>query len=178
MTSSTQNQPSPTEVSSLSLAEPAVIRAIELVWREAALLDSKDYLAWQNLYADDAVYVVPVERDATEFEDVLNMVYDDKRMRELRVQRMTEGYAIAAVDAATTVRTVSRFAAQAHGDGHVALRAAQVLIAYKRGSYDIWAGDVDYVIRFGDSPEDDQIVRKVVRLIDTAEAVPAAGFLL
>ncbi|SDK67578.1 3-phenylpropionate/cinnamic acid dioxygenase, small subunit [Nocardioides sp. YR527] len=162
----------------LSVADPRVVRAIELVWREAAVLDAKDYETWQALYSDDAVYVIPIDRDAESFDDILNMVYDDARMRRLRVARMTEGFAIAAVDAATTVRTVSRFVPAAVSDEEVSLRAAQVLVAYKRGSHDLWAGEVDHVIRLGATPEEDRIVRKVVRLVDADDAVPAAGFLL
>lgn len=161
-----------------SVTDPRVVRAIELIWREAALLDAKDYETWQSLYAEDGVYVIPVDRDAESFDDILNMVYDDARMRALRVTRMTGGYAIAAVDAATTVRTVSRFVPSSVSDQEIALRAGQILVAYKRGRHDLWAGDVDYVVRLGEQPADDRLVRKVVRLVDADEAVPAAGFLL
>ncbi|TNM37493.1 hypothetical protein FHP29_16895 [Nocardioides albidus] len=162
----------------LSITDPRVIRAIELVWREATLLDAKDYHAWEALYADDGIYVVPIDRDADSFDDRLNMVYDDARMRSMRVVRMTEGFAIAAVDAATTVRTVSRFVPTTVTDDEVSLKAAQILVAFKRGRHDFWAGDVDYVVRLGADAGADRLVRKVVRLIDAEGAVPAAGFLL
>lgn len=155
-----------------------VARAIELIWREAELLDGKQYHAWQELYTDDAHYVVPIDRGADDFDNTLNMVYDDARMRGMRVVRMTEGYAIAAVDAAITTRTVSRFVPEHVADDEVHLRAAQILVAYKRGRHDIWAGDVEYRIRLGAIPSDDRIARKVIRLIDSEDAVPAAGFLL
>ncbi|MGA6204254.1 aromatic-ring-hydroxylating dioxygenase subunit beta [Nocardia testacea] len=155
-----------------------VARAIELIWREAELLDRKEYHAWQELYTADAHYVVPIDRGAEDFDNTLNMVYDDARMRGMRVVRMTEGYAIAAVDAAVTARTVSRFVPEHIADDEVHLRAAQILIAYKRGRHDIWAGDVEYRIRLGAAPTDDRIARKVIRLVDSEDAVPAAGFLL
>ncbi|MEB3367297.1 aromatic-ring-hydroxylating dioxygenase subunit beta [Saccharopolyspora mangrovi] len=158
-----------------ALGDVRVSRAIELVWREADLLDRKDYATWQGLYADDGVYVIPIDHDAEQFDDVLNMVYDDRRMRRLRVNRMTEGYAIAAVDSATTVRTVSRFVPTAVTDTEVSVRAAQVLVAYKRGKHDLWAADVDYTVRLG---AEDTIARKVIRLVNSEDAVPAAGFLL
>lgn len=161
-----------------ALDDVRVSRAVELVWREADLLDRKDYVTWQELYAEDGVYVVPIDRDAEEFDDVLNMVYDDRRMRRLRVNRMTEGYAIAAVDSAITVRTVSRFVTTEVTDSAVSLRAAQVLVAYKRGTHDLWAADVDYTVRLGADPAQDTLVRKVVRLVNSEDAVPAAGFLL
>lgn len=155
-----------------------VARAVDLVWREAELLDRKDYAAWNNLFTDDGVYVIPIDRDTEDFAGRLNMVYDDARMRRLRVHRMTEGYAIAAVDAARTVRIVSRFVPQDVSDREVTLRSAQVLIAYKRGQHHIWAADLVHRIRLSADPATDRIALKVVRLVDSDEAVPAAGFLL
>jgi 3-phenylpropionate/cinnamic acid dioxygenase small subunit len=161
-----------------TLADPRVLRGIELAWREADLLDRKEYEAWNALYAEDGHYVIPIDPDTTDFDNTLNMVYDDARMRGMRVTRMTEGYAIAAVDSATTARTVSRFVPVEVSDTEVVLRASQVLVAFKRGRHDLWAGDVEYRIRLGAAPAEDLIVLKVVRLVDSESAVPAAGFLL
>lgn len=160
------------------LGDVRVSRAIELVWREADLLDRKEYDAWNALYAEDGHYIIPIDPTTTDFDNTLNMVYDDARMRGMRVTRMTEGYAIAAVDSATTTRTVSRFIPVEVSDAEVVLRASQVLVAYKRGRHDLWAGDVEYRIRLGSTPTEDLIVLKVVRLVDSEAAVPAAGFLL
>lgn len=165
-----------TDTITVPLTDVRVARAVELVWREAELLDRKDYLVWQELYTDDARYVVPIDPDTEDFAGTLNMIYDDARMRAMRVTRMTEGYAIAAVDAARTVRTVSRFVPESVTDTEVVLRSAQVLIAYKRGRHDIWAADVRHRVRLSSSG--DRIAEKVVRLVDSEDAVPAAGFLL
>ncbi|MGW8374832.1 aromatic-ring-hydroxylating dioxygenase subunit beta [Streptomyces sp. ODS28] len=165
-----------------ALDDPRVLRAIALVWHEAALLDGAAYEEWQELYAEDAHYVIPLDApaqgcpEARDFADALNMVYDDARMRRMRVARMTEGYAIAAVDAARTVRTVSRFVPEQISDTGVVLRSAQVLVAYKRGRHDLWAAEVTHRIRLAE--DGDRIALKVVRLADGEDAVPAAGFLL
>lgn len=158
------------------LADPCVTRAVELVWREADLLDRKEYGTWQELYTHDGLYIIPIDAETEDFENTLNMVYDDARMRQMRVARMTEGYAIAAVDAARTVRTVSRFVPVEVFEDEVTLRSAQVVVAYKRGNHDVWAAEVTHRIRL--SEQGDRIALKVVRLIDSEEAVPAAGFLL
>ncbi|MEV5541460.1 aromatic-ring-hydroxylating dioxygenase subunit beta [Saccharopolyspora shandongensis] len=161
----------------ISTTDPRVVRSIELVWREAELLDRKDYVTWNGLYTEDGHYIIPIDPQTEDFADSLNMVYDDARMRQMRVTRMIEGYAIAAVDAARTVRTVSRFVPESVSDDEVVLRSAQILIAYKRGHHDIWAGDLVHRIRLSPTGED-RIVQKVVRLVDSEDAVPAAGFLL
>ena len=167
-----------TDPAATSLADPRVLRGIELAWREADLLDRKEYDAWNALYAEDGHYVIPIDPTTTDFDNTLNMVYDDARMRAMRVTRMTEGYALAAVDSATTTRTVSRFVPVQVSDAEVVLRASQVLVAFKRGRHDLWAGDVEYRIRLGSAPAEDLIVLKVIRLVDSEAAVPAAGFLL
>ncbi|QFU89805.1 aromatic-ring-hydroxylating dioxygenase subunit beta [Amycolatopsis sp. YIM 10] len=159
--------------------DPRVARAIDLIWREAALLDRGEYSAWNALYTEDGFYVIPIDPGTDDFAGTLNMVYDDARMRQMRVNRMTEGYAIAAVDAARTVRTVSGFVPESVSDVDVVLRSAQVLIAYKRGSHDIWAADVTHRVRLSPTgPAGDRIVLKVVRLVNSEDAVSAAGFLL
>jgi 3-phenylpropionate/cinnamic acid dioxygenase small subunit len=163
----------------ISVTDPRVARAIELVWREAELLDRKEYVTWNGLFIDDGIYVVPIDPETEDFAATLNMVYDDARMRQMRITRMTEGYAIAAVDAARTVRTVSRFVPEAVSDEEVVLRSAQVLIAFKRGRHDVWAADLVHRIRLSaDGPAADRIALKVIRLVDSEEVVPAAGFLL
>jgi 3-phenylpropionate/cinnamic acid dioxygenase small subunit len=163
----------------ITLTDMRVLRAVELIWREADLLDRKQYEAWNELYTADGHYIVPIDAETEDFDNTLNMVYDDARMRGMRVTRMIEGYAIAAVDAARTIRTVSRFVPTSVDDDQVVLRSAQVLIAYKRGRHDIWAAEVEHRVRLAaEGPAGDRIVRKVVRLVDSEGAPPAAGFLL
>lgn len=163
----------------ISVADPRVVRAIELIWREAELLDRKDYLAWNSLYSDDGHYVIPIDPDTDDFAGALNIVYDDARMRRLRVDRIVGGYAISATDSAKTVRTVSRFVPESVSDDEVVVRSAQVLVAYKRDNHDLWAADMVHRVRLSaEGPAGDRIVLKVVRLVDSEEAIPAAGFLL
>lgn len=159
-------------------SDPRVRRAIDLVWHEATLLDRRQYHDWERLFTSEGRYVVPIDTDTRDFDDKLNMIYDDAQMRSMRVVRMTEGYAIAAVDSARTCRTVSRFTVDDASDEAVTLRSSQILVAYKRDHHDIWAAEVEHRIVLGEVPTRDRIQLKVVRLIDADAVVPAAGFLL
>jgi 3-phenylpropionate/cinnamic acid dioxygenase small subunit len=158
------------------LADSRVQRAIELVWQEAALLDAKDYEAWLGLYTDDAYYVIPIDPRTEDFEDTLNMVYDDARMRRMRVTRLVEGYSISAVDSARTVRTVSRFTVTSVSDTEVTLRSAQVLVSFKRGTHAVLGADLEHHITL--TTTGGRISRKVVRLVNSDAAVNASGYLL
>ncbi|MGH8407772.1 MAG: aromatic-ring-hydroxylating dioxygenase subunit beta, partial [Pseudomonas sp.] len=54
-------------------------QAIEFIWREAELLDHKDYVQWAALWSESGRYVVPIDPDTDDFEANLNYAYDDAR---------------------------------------------------------------------------------------------------
>lgn len=163
----------------LFLTDERVLRAIQLIWHEAALLDRKDYPAWEQLFTDDAHYIIPIDPDTEDFENSLNMVYDDQRMRHLRVERMIQGYAPSAVAAATTARVVSRFELLDVSDEEVVLRSSQIVTAHKRHTTDTVGADLTHHIRLGQgADEPDRIARKVARLINSEDAVKASGYLI
>ena len=151
-------------------------RAIEFIWREAELLDRRDYRAWLELWDASGFYVVPIDPDTTDYAATLNYAYDDHDMREKRVQRMTSGYSASASDAARTVRTVSRFTLSSDSADIVEVKSAQVIVAYKRGISTIFAADLTHRISMANG--EPRLVEKVIRLIDSTEALSAIGFLL
>ncbi|MFD4507363.1 aromatic-ring-hydroxylating dioxygenase subunit beta [Streptomyces sp. NPDC058457] len=160
----------------IPLDDPAALAAVSLIWREAHLLDSRRYEEWDGLWAEGGEYVVPIDREATDFADRLNLVYDDDRMRRMRVERLTGGFSISAAAAARTVRTVSRFVVTGREEDAIEVSAAQILVGYKREETFVLAADVTHRIVFpGDGP---RIARKIVRLVNSEDAVTASGFLL
>lgn len=156
--------------------DPRVLRAIELVWREATLLDDKHYPAWEELFTDEALYIVPIDPETEDFASSLNMIYDDKRMRSMRVERMMQGYAPSAVAAARTARVVSRFVVESVSDESVTVRSAQLLSAFKRNDFQTIGADLTHTIALSD--DGDRIAQKVARLLNSEDAVNAAGFLI
>lgn len=158
------------------LADPRVGRAIELIWREAQLLDAKDYRAWETLWAEEGRYVIPVDPDTEDFESSLNMVFDDSRMRRMRITRLVEGYSMSAVASARTVRTLSRFTVEKLDGETVTLRSAQVLVGFKRDKFQMLGADVTHRIRLTD--DGGLIELKLIRLVNSDSAVNASGFLL
>ncbi|WP_180730726.1 aromatic-ring-hydroxylating dioxygenase subunit beta [Paraburkholderia sp. PGU19] len=157
-------------------SQQTLARAIEFIWREAEMLDRRDYRAWLDLWDASGFYVVPIDPQATDFAATLNYAYDDQHMRELRVQRMVSGYSASASDAARTVRTVSRFTLTSDAADVVEVKSAQVIVAYKRGVSTIFAADLTHKISFASG--EPRLVEKVIRLIDSTEALSAIGFLL
>ena len=151
-------------------------RAIEFIWREAELLDRRDYQAWLDLWEPTGFYVVPIDPATTDYAATLNYAYDDHDMREKRVQRMTSGHSASATDAARTVRTVSRFTLSNDSADLIEVKSAQVVVAYKRGVSTIFAADLTHKISIASG--EPRLTEKVIRLIDSTEALSAIGFLL
>ncbi|MES2259375.1 MAG: aromatic-ring-hydroxylating dioxygenase subunit beta [Pseudomonadota bacterium] len=151
-------------------------RAIAFVWREAELLDRKDYAAWGALWSEDGHYIVPIDPDSTDYASQLNYVYDDARMRRLRIERLTSGHSMSAADSAHTVRTVSRFTLGQVEDDVVEVHSAQLLAAYKRGTLTMFAANLTHRIRF--TADGARLQQKVVRLINSHDTLNALGFLL
>lgn len=172
---SAQTKETVTEVANW-LGDERLQRAISLIWHEAALLDAKDYLTWQELYTAEATYVIPIEPDTEDFSSSLNMVYDDDRMRRMRVERMMQGFSPSAVAAAKTIRTISNFRVVSISDDEVAVKSNQTVVAYKRNHFDTNAGELTHRVAL--RPDGDRIVTKVVRLLNSEDAVNASGYLL
>ncbi len=55
---------------------------------EARLLDARDYDAWNRLFTDDAYYWVPLQHDQPDGIDHTSHMYEDKLLRELRIERL------------------------------------------------------------------------------------------
>ena len=45
-------------VAPVATSDSRVVRAIDLIAREAELLDRKDYKTWQDLYTSEALYII------------------------------------------------------------------------------------------------------------------------
>jgi len=155
----------------------ALGQAVAFIWAEAELLDRKAYTDWAALWHEDGKYVVPIDNAADDdFASRLNYVYDDARMRQLRIERLTSGHSMSAADAAHTVRTVSRFRLVSQTGSVVQVNSAQVVVGYKRGKHTLYAADVTHRIDLGgDTPH---LLQKVIRLVNGADSLSAIGFLL
>jgi 3-phenylpropionate/cinnamic acid dioxygenase small subunit len=61
---------------------------IDFVVNEARLLDSKCYDEWNALFTDDAYYWVPLAPDQEDGVNHTSHLYEDKLLRELRIERL------------------------------------------------------------------------------------------
>jgi 3-phenylpropionate/cinnamic acid dioxygenase small subunit len=150
--------------------------AVEFVWREADLLDNRDYSSWLALWTEAGRYVIPIEPESDDLAASLNIAYDDKGMREARVNRLCSGQAMSASPAARTARTVSRFRLLSAGKGAIELRCAQHLVEHRRDRTRLLAAQVTYRLVRG--PAGLALDEKIVNLINADEALFGIGYLL
>jgi 3-phenylpropionate/cinnamic acid dioxygenase small subunit len=67
---------------------PTDAELIRLVYREARLIDQGQYEDWYALYDDDALYWVPLRPDQEDGVREPAILYEDKMLLRLRVDRM------------------------------------------------------------------------------------------
>jgi 3-phenylpropionate/cinnamic acid dioxygenase small subunit len=165
-------------MSTATMTETAISleEATRFIWAEADMLDRLDYKPWLPLWTRDGRYTIPVEHDADDFENQLNVAHDDEEMRQARVKRLLSGFSMSAAPPARTVRTISRFVVTGEGEGRIDLRAAMVLVEYKYERTRVLAADVTY--RLVREEGAIKLDRKVVRLANCDEYLHGIGYLL
>ncbi|MCW5622628.1 MAG: nuclear transport factor 2 family protein [Burkholderiales bacterium] len=61
---------------------------IELVYREARLIDEKRFDEWYALFSEDGVYWVPLSPEQPDGIDNASLAYEDKLLLRLRIERL------------------------------------------------------------------------------------------
>lgn len=79
----------------MNAAVPAREDLIDLVVREARLLDDRRYDEWNALFADDAIYWIPLAPDQADGTQHTSHLFEDKLLRELRIERLKSARAYA-----------------------------------------------------------------------------------
>lgn len=150
--------------------------AIVFIWHEADLLDHAEYAEWLALWTADARYVVPIEPGCQDFENALNWAYDDHALRLKRVERLTSGQSVSASPVARTIRSLSRFRMLDTAPERCTLRCAQIITEYRRGRELTYTANVSFELaRDGAGLK---IKRKIVRLINSPDALNGIGYIL
>jgi 3-phenylpropionate/cinnamic acid dioxygenase small subunit len=62
-------------------------RGVELVYREARLIDEQRYDEWYDLFTDDARYWMPLTRNQPDGDTHTSLFYEDKLLLKVRIER-------------------------------------------------------------------------------------------
>ncbi len=146
------------------------------VWAEADMLDHHEYGAWLDLWSPAGTYIVPIDPEATDFDNTLNYAHDNTAMRSARVARLTSGESVSTQPMARTVRNVSRLRVLSDDGATVVLRGVQDLHEFRKTHRHQYTADVTWTM--ARNGEGWRIERKVLRLINSTDALAGIGFIL
>jgi 3-phenylpropionate/cinnamic acid dioxygenase small subunit len=170
-------------------AERTVVsRYTEFLLDEAELLDARRLEEWTSLFADDAVYWLPMDPGQVAPGDGLNIIYDDRPRLLDRVSRLNSGLAFSDEPHSATSHTLSparlldgRQAEAAAGGrvllpGERAVGARCVIGRARQGRVDTFHARVRWVLR--DSGDSLLIAMKRIDLLNAQDPLPVLTFLL
>ena len=144
--------------------------------QEADLLDQGEFHEWLTLWQPQGMYIIPVDRQTTDFANALNYAYDNQAMREKRVHRLYSGESISTTPRARTIRMIGRHRLIEASDQRVEIRCAQFLYEYRKGKEHHYVADLSYTL----VPQGERflIAQKVVRLINADDYLHSIGYIL
>ena len=118
----------------------------EFLSTEADMLDHREYQDWLKLWQPDGLYIVPVDVNADDYKNALNVAYDNEHMRQLRVERLEGGEAVSTAVAMPTVRSISAVRIINASDDEVTVRCSYMLYKNKAGDLRPYPAKAEFVL--------------------------------
>lgn len=119
----------------------------QFLYHEAWLLDQGRLDEWLGLFTADATYWIPLQANQVDPLTTSSIVYDDRRLLEVRVRQFQHPRAHARVPAPRTVHQVGNVRV-VEADGHdVRVDSTLVLVEYRRERQRVWAALVEHRLR-------------------------------
>jgi benzoate/toluate 1,2-dioxygenase beta subunit len=119
----------------------------QFLYHEAWLLDHGRLDEWLGLFADDALYWIPLQANQSDPLTASSIVYDDRRLLEVRVRQFQHPRAHARTPVPRTVHQVSNVhVLEAEGD-ELRVASTLVLLEYRRERQRVWGALVEHRLR-------------------------------
>lgn len=155
------------------LPDPEILSFLHL---EARLADESRYSEWEMLWADDAVYRVPMHPDDDPC-TTLAYINDNRQRIKSRVAQLNTGNRHSQTPPSVMRRTLSNSEVVDSSADTITVESNFALFEY-RFRQRFWAGRVTHVVRRSTSSSDLWLVAKIVNLIDAGGAVDTLAFLI
>jgi 3-phenylpropionate/cinnamic acid dioxygenase small subunit len=119
----------------------------QLLYHEAWLLDHGRLDEWLGLFTDDATYWIPLQASQSDPLTASSIVYDDRRLLEVRVRQFQHPRAHARTPAPRTVHQISNVhVLEAEGD-ELRVASTLVLLEYRHERQRVWGALVEHRLR-------------------------------
>lgn len=117
---------------------------------EARLLDERRFDQWLALFVDDGWYWVPIEEGQQSPRDTVSLMYDDRRMLEARVRRLSSGDRLHAQQPPSrTSHIVANLTVEQHDprNGEYTVRSKFQMVEHRRDKQRLFAGTYTHQLR-------------------------------
>jgi 3-phenylpropionate/cinnamic acid dioxygenase small subunit len=129
-------------------ADIELSREIEqFLYREAWLLDHGRLDEWLGLFTGDATYWIPLQANQANPLTTSSIVYDDRRLLEVRVRQFQHPRAHARIPAPRTVHQVGNVRVVEAGAPDVRVGSTLVVVEYRRERQRVWGALVEHRLR-------------------------------
>lgn len=135
------------------------------LYREADLLDRREYETWYDLFTEDGLYWVPIGDEADDPARGVSVAFDDHRRLGDRIAWMNTGDVYSHQPPSVTQRMISNVMVWPIDDHTALSRSAFTLHAYRRGTTDTFVGRYEHVLGMDDGRPTTIRLKKTV-LID------------
>ena len=135
------------------------------LYEEAALLDGGRLAEWLALFTDDATYWVPLEPGQSDPLTTASIVYDDRRLLEIRVRQFTHPRAHARIPAPRTVHQVGNVRVLEDDGRELRVGSTLVMVEFRAERQRTWGATVEHRLRR--TPEGLRIAAKRVDLVNS-----------
>jgi len=119
----------------------------EFLYQEAWLLDQGRFDEWLELYTDDATYWIPLQADQSDPLTTSSIVYDDRRLLEVRVRQFQHPRAHARVPVPRTVHQVGNVRVIESDGRDVRVSSTLCLVEFRRERQRVWGARVEHRLR-------------------------------
>lgn len=127
-------------------ARPSPAEAEAFLLHEARLLDEARYDDWLRLFTEDAWYWVPSQWGQESPFDTVSLIYDDRRLLETRVRRLSNPHLHAQEPPARSSRIVANVMVE-EADGAPVVRSKLLLTEFRRDRQRVFAGTAFHRLR-------------------------------
>ena len=119
----------------------------QFLYHEARLLDTGQLEAWLDLFTEDAIYWVPLERGQKEAAETSSIIHDDRTLLELRVKQARHPRAHARLPLARTVHDVGNVMLLGEENGVLRVGSTLQLVEWRNERQRLWGALVEHHLR-------------------------------
>jgi 3-phenylpropionate/cinnamic acid dioxygenase small subunit len=115
-------------------------RCEQFLIHEARLLDDGKFDEWLALFAPQAWYWVPSEPDQADPTETVSLIFDDRRLLETRVRRLSSPRMYSQEPRSRTARIVTNVTIDESGVEFCTVRSKFMMIEYRREQQRLFGG--------------------------------------